>query len=211
MVILLISDLECHSDLECQNLWTSILNYSNNSTQFHLRYLSRKARHLGGNALTQNKALFIFGWELYFFLGGGESHHKIPLTIYSCMKHHEYCWWCFFEYVLGEASQTAQFTCIQHITWKLTDMKGTRLSSDLNWLYFIAQLTEHWTSKPKVVGSIPIIVKQNFCLASLDIYSEKHHQQYILYTLPEYRYITSTTYYTMNTLMFTKEHPGVLV
>jgi hypothetical protein len=44
----------------------------------------------------------------------------------------------------------------------------------------------------------------------LDIYSEKHHQQYI-YTLPEYRYITSTTYYTMNTLMFTKEHPGVLV
>ncbi len=102
------------------------------------------------------------------------------------------------------------YITVQHITWKLTDMKGTRLSSDLNWLYFIAQLTEHWTSKPKVVGSIPIIVKQNFCLSSLDIYSEKHHQQYI-YTLPEYRYITSTTYYTMNTLMFTKEHPGVLV
>ncbi len=129
---------------------------------------------------------------IIFFWGGGESHHKIPLTTYSCMKHHEYCWWCFLNMCSEKHHKQHNlpaYITVQRITWKLTDMKGTRLSSDLNWPYLIAQLTEHWTSKPKVVGSIPIIVKQNFCLSSLDIYSEKHHQQYI-YTLPEYRYIT---------------------
>jgi hypothetical protein len=61
VVTLLISDLECHNDLECQNFHFKILNYSNNSIQFHPGYLpDGKARHLGGNAPTQNLALHIW-------------------------------------------------------------------------------------------------------------------------------------------------------
>ncbi len=52
MVMLLISDLECHSDLECQNLHQFYT--SNNSIQFHPGYLpDGKARHVGGNVPTR--------------------------------------------------------------------------------------------------------------------------------------------------------------
>ena len=43
---------------------------------------------------------------------------------------------------------------------------------DSNRLDLVAQLAEHWTKKPKVVGSIPTVVRQNFRLPGVDILSE---------------------------------------
>ncbi len=55
-----------------------------------------------------------------------------------------------------------------------------------NEVNFIAQLAEHWTSKPKVAGSFPTVVKQNVRLTG--VYSEKHHQH-----TPEYMTLQNIT------------------
>ena len=44
----------------------------------------------------------------------------------------------------------------------------------------VAQLVEHWTSIPKVAGSIPIWSGKHLSLPGVDAHSEKHHKQLIL-------------------------------
>ena len=63
-----------------------ILNYPNNSIQFYPGYLpDGKAKHLGGNAPTQNLALLRFGWELKIF-GGKIPMKTINFNIWSTMS-----------------------------------------------------------------------------------------------------------------------------
>ena len=52
--------------------------------------------------------------------------------------------------------------CQEHIEG--TKSSEFRNITHSNRLDLIAQLVEHWTSKPKVVGSIPTVVKQTFQL-----------------------------------------------
>ena len=66
--------------------------------------------------------------------------------------------------------------------FKTAEVRGQIANS--NRLDLLAQLAEHWSSKPKVAGSIPTVVKLNFRLPGVDILRE-HHQ----YTLSS-EYIT---------------------
>ncbi len=58
-----------------------------------------------------------------------------------------------------------------------------RLSSEIskhsNRLDLVAQLVEHWTSKPKVAGSIPTVVRLIFQLAWCGIYTQSNNTLYI--------------------------------
>ncbi len=57
-----------------------------------------------------------------------------------------------------------------------TDIEETTLSSEISdtRLDLVAQLVERWTSKPKVAGSIPTVVRQIFTLSSVDTQSGTH-------------------------------------
>ena len=51
-----------------------------------------------------------------------------------------------------------------------SDIEGTRLSSEISptrtdLTSYVAHLVEHWTSIPKVAGSISTVVRQTFQLA----------------------------------------------
>ena len=57
-----------------------------------------------------------------------------------------------------------------------SDIERTKLTfrniTYSNQLDHVAQLVEHWTSKPKVAGSIPTIVRQIFQLAHVHAYTQ---------------------------------------
>ena len=63
---------------------------------------------------------------------------------------------------------------------KRTDVEGTRQFRNItysNRLDLVAQLEEHWTSKPKVtVRFPPHVVKQTFELPGMDTLREQHHK-----------------------------------
>ncbi len=50
-----------------------------------------------------------------------------------------------------------------------------------NRLDLVAQLVEHWTSKPKVAGSIPTVVRLIFQLAWCGIYTQSNNTLHILH------------------------------
>ncbi len=54
--------------------------------------------------------------------------------------------------------------------FKTAEVRGQIANS--NRLDLLAQLAEHWTRKPKVTGSIPAVVRQNFRLPGVDILRE---------------------------------------
>ena len=43
--------------------------------------------------------------------------------------------------------------------------------------YHSNRLAEHWASIPKVVGSIPTLVRHIFSLPGVDLYSKQHQTQ----------------------------------
>ena len=42
---------------------------------------------------------------------------------------------------------------------KLTDVEGTRLSSEISHTRIDLTLAKHWTGKPNIAGSIPVVVR----------------------------------------------------
>ena len=73
----------------------------------------------------------------------------------------------------------------QHQKQKNQDRKNTLISKELdrvpkyhqlNRLDLVAQLVEHWTSNPKVAGSIPTTVEQTFQPARCGHTQRQHHK-----------------------------------
>ncbi len=55
------------------------------------------------------------------------------------------------------------------------EVKSVRNIKHSNRLDLVAQLVEHWTSKPKVAGSIPTVVRLFFQLAWCGIYTQSNN------------------------------------
>ena len=62
--------------------------------------------------------------------------------------------------------------------YELSEFRNIKHSNRLD---LVAQLVEHWTSKPKVAGSIPTVVRLIFQLAWCGIYTQSNNTLHILH------------------------------
>ena len=79
---------------------------------------------------------------------------------------------------MDEIEEILQLTLLLYVE---QDTGITEVTNDSNRLDLVAQLVEHWTSKPKVAGSIPTVVRLIFQLAWCGIYTQSNNTLHILH------------------------------
>ncbi len=137
---------------------------------------------------------------IYCYCSLSDYYQSTPILSYYCMQirvkssYNECIVCCYSECILYPTpgklknqpdhggNRTRDLWFASPMLYQLSyEVKSVRVFDISNRLDLVAQLVEHWTSKPKVAGSIPTVVRLIFQLAWCGIYTQSNNTLYILH------------------------------